>query len=318
MDGSIARSGTLLFSERRAFLRDAILEGAPEAKNSVFARAFAECFVDRVAEALEEGAWTPFLTWVDVTYRRHAESVPARSLFTAAPRAVSDALDTIGTPPDVLERFRSVAQEIATIADGILSADGADHAGVLEEIDVALASVVGELRALDPMTADHAQAVSAWCGRVAERMGLTKPEARKVTRGGLVHDFGKTAIPREILTAPRCLSDEEWDLMREHVLAGERAIRETPSLRQFCSIVRSHHERFDGLGYPDGLESHRIPITVRIVAVADSFNAMIASRPYRPAMSPAHALAELKRCRGSQFDPGVVDAMIDVVTTGRP
>ncbi len=317
MGGSIARPGTLLFNERRAFVRDAILEGAPEAKNSVFARAFAECFVDRVAEALEEGAWTPFLTWVDATYHRHAESVPARALFAVAPRAVSDALDTLGTPPEVRDAFRSVAQEIAATPGGILSAAGAADIGVLEEIDVALARVVGELRALDPLTADHAQAVSAWCGRVAERMGLAKTEATKVTRGGLVHDFGKTTIPREILTAPRSLRDEEWALMREHVLAGERAIRETPSLRQFCSIVRSHHERFDGLGYPDGLESHRIPITVRIVSVADSFNAMIAPRPYRPAMNPAHALAELNRCKGSQFDPSVVDAMIDVVTTGR-
>ncbi len=317
MDGSLGRPNTSLFNERRAFVRDAILEGAPEAKNSVFARAFAECFVDRVAEALEDGAWTQFLTWVDATYRGHAESIPARALFTVAPKAVSDALDTIGTPADVLDTFRSVTQEIAVIAGGILNSDGAADIGILEEIDVALASVVGELRALDPLTADHAQAVSAWCGRVAERMGLTKPEATKVTRGGLVHDFGKTTIPREILTAARSLRDEEWDLMRQHVLAGERAISDTPSLRQFCSIVRSHHERFDGLGYPDGLESHRIPITVRIVSVADSFNAMIAHRPYRPAMNPAHALAELKRCKGSQFDPGVVDAMIDVVTAGR-
>jgi putative nucleotidyltransferase with HDIG domain len=312
MDGVILAAGGI--AERRAGMREAILAGVPDSKNSVFAQAFAECFVDRVADAIHEDAWTPLLTWVDATYRRHGESKAARALFLAAPRVIAKTLDEIGADPSVRERFRTIAREISTIVAVIPGSDHSPLTGTIEETDVLLSGVVGELRSLDPTTAEHSQAVSAWCGRIAARLGLSRADTMKVTRGGLIHDFGKTSTPKHILTAPRSLSDEEWDVMRRHVLAGEHMVCNTPLLRQFCSIVRSHHERYDGLGYPDGLDSHRIPITVRIVSVADSFNAMIAPRPYRPAMSPAHALEELKRCKGSQFDPNVVDAMIDIVT----
>lgn len=317
MDCSILRPAALGLQERRGGVRDAILASTPEAKDSVFGRAFAECFVDRVAEAIYGDAWTPLLTWIDATYRRHGESRSARAIFLAAPRAVAKALDDIDAAPAVRDRFGNIAKEIRTMVAGMPSLDAAVTTGALEETDVVLSSVVGELRSLDPATAEHSQAVSAWCARIAARMGLSTIDTMKVTRGGLIHDFGKTSTPKDILTAPRCLSDEEWDVMRSHVLSGERLVCDTPLLRQFCSIVRSHHERYDGLGYPDGLDSHRIPITVRIVSVADAFNAMIATRPYRPAMSPAQALEELKRCKGAQFDPNVVNAMLDVANGGK-
>ena len=313
---SILRPAALGLAERRAGVRDAILARVPEAKDSVFGRAFAECFVDRVAEAIDADAWTPLLTWIDATYRRHAETRAAQAIFAAASHAVAHTLDELHADAAIRTQFREVTREIAEMTLGIPSSSPGQGETV-EETDVVLASVVGELRSLDPATAEHSQAVSAWCGRIAERLGLTKSDTLKVTRGGLVYDFGKTTMPRDILDAPRSLSDEEWDLVRNHVLAGERMIRESPLLRQFCSIVRSHHERFDGLGYPDGLDSHRIPITVRIVAVADAFTAMIAARAYRPALSPAHALEELRRCKGAQFDPEVVNAMIDVVNGRR-
>lgn len=315
MDSSIRLPAAMRFNDRRLHVRDRILEQAPEARNSVFGRAFAECFVERVAEALSSDAWTPFLSWVDATYRRHAESQPARAVFAAAPVAVANMLELLEAAPELRDEFRCVALEIAAITGNVAGADG-ETSGALEEIDIALASIVGELRALDPVIADQSQAVSAWSGRIAEKLGLSKEQTAKVTRGGLIHDIGKTTMPKEILLAPRTLTDEEWESMRDHAVAGERMLVQTPLLRPFCPIVRSHHERFDGLGYPDGLDSQRIPLPARITAVADAFTAMIGARCYRPAMAPEAALEELKRCKGSQFDPNVVDAMFEIVNGG--
>jgi len=304
------------FNERRLIVRDTILERVPQAKDSVFGRAFAECFVERVAEAISTDAWTPFLSWVDATYRRHAESLSAREILAAAPSAVADMLDCLEAAPELRDEFRCVALEIATITGNPLCA-GDELATAFDEVDVALASVAGELRALDPITADHSQAVSVWSGHIAEKLGLSKLDTATVTRGGLIHDIGKTKMSKEILQAARTLTDAEWENMRDHALAGERILAQTPLLRHLCPVVRSHHERFDGLGYPDGLDAQSIPLTARITAVADAFTAMIGTRSYRPAMSPETALHELKRCKGSQFDPNVVNAMIDVVNGGK-
>jgi HD-GYP domain-containing protein (c-di-GMP phosphodiesterase class II) len=134
------------------------------------------------------------------------------------------------------------------------------------------------------------------------------------SRSGLVHDIGKIETPAEILNAPRSLSAEEWDVMRAHALAGEAIVQEIPILRHLSTAVRSHHERIDGKGYPDGTRGLRIPTIARLVAVADSFNAMIGRRAYRKPMPPSIALLELERHRGTQFDPEIVEAMIDIVS----
>ncbi|HYZ17249.1 MAG TPA: HD domain-containing phosphohydrolase, partial [Candidatus Acidoferrum sp.] len=132
-------------------------------------------------------------------------------------------------------------------------------------------------------------------------------------RCGLLHDIGKARVPLEILTAPRRLDDREWPVMRAHASAGEAMIRHDPRLRVFAPAVRSHHERLDGRGYPDGLRASAIPQIARVVAVADCFNAMIGRRPYRVPMAPSRAMDELDAHRSTQFDPDVVDAMISLV-----
>jgi HD-GYP domain-containing protein (c-di-GMP phosphodiesterase class II) len=294
-----------ILEKHRGDLRAAILERASaEGENTIFARAFAECFIDHVSAALYEGEWTPLLSWIDTTYRTHVGG-HSRALFTGAAAAVCEAL-----PEN--EQVRRAAAEISEIVEAVSGAAMDDVRGAVDETDVLLSSLVGELSAIDAATAEQSRAVSAWCGRIATKLGLTKVETVKVTRGGLVYDIGKITAPHEILHAPRTLNDEEWSIMRDHVLAGEKIVANAGPLRGLTPIVRSHHERFDGLGYPDGLDRDRIPLIARIVAVADAFNAMIAFRPYREQMSPQQAIEELKRCRGTQFDPNVVEAMIDV------
>ncbi len=319
MDGTaLLRPAASRLQERHDVVREAILARADiGADKSIFGRAFADCFIDRVTEALYDDAWTPLMTWIDATCRTHADSMPARAVFAAAPPAVCEALhDVEETAPGSRESLERLTREVAQILANINSEPDAAAENALDEADVLLTSLIGELNAIDSATADHSRAVSAWCGRIAAKLDLSKTETVKVTRGGLVHDIGKITTPQEILVAARALTDDEWSVMREHVLVGETMVSKMTPLRQFCPIVRSHHERFDGLGYPDGLDRSRIPLSVRVVSVADAFNAMIGMRPYRPPFSPPQAIEELKRCSGSQFDPRVVDAMIDVCLEG--
>jgi HD-GYP domain-containing protein (c-di-GMP phosphodiesterase class II) len=128
-----------------------------------------------------------------------------------------------------------------------------------------------------------------------------------------MHDVGKMKVAGEILKAPRALTDSEWVVMRSHSLASEEIVSSHKVLRSFAPAVRSHHERLDGRGYPDGLVGSQITLATRIVTVADAFNAMIGRRAYRLPISPENALDRLLENRGRQFDPIVVEAMVSVV-----
>jgi HD-GYP domain-containing protein (c-di-GMP phosphodiesterase class II)/ATP/maltotriose-dependent transcriptional regulator MalT len=199
-----------------------------------------------------------------------------------------------------------------TVIDNRLLRSGSQPE-IVDEVDAALNALLSRLDRADPLTAEHSRAVSSWCARLARRLGMSAEEIVLASRSGLVHDIGKLQTPTEILNAPRSLSADEWEIMRAHALIGEGIVLEIPTLRHLSVAVRSHHERIDGKGYPDGKRGLRIPAMARLVAVADSFNAMIGRRAYRKPMPPPIALMELERHRGTQFDPEIVDAMVDVV-----
>lgn len=182
-----------------------------------------------------------------------------------------------------------------------------------EEIEIAMAGFLLQLDDADPASAEHSRAVGLWCKRIARRLDMNDEQSIFVSRCGALHDVGKSATPKEILQAPRGLTKEEWVVMRSHTTVGAQMIEDLPHLRPFAPAARWHHERLDGLGYPDKLPPEDIPLHIRIVTVADCFNAMIGRRPYRLPMSPNAALEQLIEHRGTQFDPLVVEAMIDVV-----
>jgi two-component system cell cycle response regulator len=140
----------------------------------------------------------------------------------------------------------------------------------------------------------------------------------EVARAAELHDVGKIAVPDAILDKPGALDPVEWSFMRRHPLIGERILLAAPALRPVARLVRSSHERFDGGGYPDGLRADEIPLGARIVAVCDAFDAMTTDRPYREAVSETDAIAELRRCAGTQFDPMVVEAFCRVIARERP
>jgi diguanylate cyclase (GGDEF)-like protein len=160
----------------------------------------------------------------------------------------------------------------------------------------------------EPGLGDHLNGVSKLALSVATRLKLEGEERDEVVRAAELHDIGKMAIPDMVLRKPGPLNEEEWAFVRQHTIIGERILAVAPALLPIAKLVRASHERFDGSGYPDGLAGDAIPLGARIVAVCDAFFAMTSVRPYRPAISHEHALAELRACAGTQFDPNVVAA----------
>ena len=178
--------------------------------------------------------------------------------------------------------------------------------------DRTLQALSNALDVRDSETEGHARRVVEYMELIAREMGLAEDELAVLRRGALLHDIGKVGVPDRILRKPAALSDAEWTTMKKHPDLGARIIGGIPFLEQVAAIVRHHHERWDGKGYPDGLASDAIPLGARIFTVADAFDAMTSDRPYRGAMSVAAARREVERCRATQFDPAVVDAFLRV------
>jgi HD-GYP domain-containing protein (c-di-GMP phosphodiesterase class II) len=162
----------------------------------------------------------------------------------------------------------------------------------------------------DRYTGDHSEAVVELTVRVARALALPPDEVERVETAALLHDVGKVGIPDSILHKDGPLDDDEWALMKEHPVIGERILRAIPGLGGVARIVRHEHERWDGGGYPDGLAAEAIPMGSRIILACDAYHAMTSDRPYRKAMPHGDALRELRKNAGAQFDPQVVEALM--------
>jgi diguanylate cyclase (GGDEF)-like protein len=172
------------------------------------------------------------------------------------------------------------------------------------------------LREREPELEQHVDDVGALALAVGRQLGLGVEALDEIARGAELHDIGKIAVPEAILHKPGPLDEAEWRVMRQHTIVGERILAAAPSLRPVARLVRASHERWDGGGYPDGVSGERIPLGARIISVCDAFDAMRQARPYAGQMSEPDALAELRRCAGTQFDPQVVEAFAAVLATG--
>jgi two-component system, cell cycle response regulator len=164
-----------------------------------------------------------------------------------------------------------------------------------------------------PTLAAHVNAVCELACEVAEELGLAAAELQALRHAAALHDIGKMAVPESVLEKHAPLSGTEWALIRRHTIIGERILAAAPALERSARLVRSSHERMDGRGYPDGLAATGIPLGSRIILAANAFEAMRSERSYRHALSEPDALAELRRCVGTQFDPGVVAAFERVI-----
>ncbi len=192
------------------------------------------------------------------------------------------------------------ASEALQIADERLYAQKHSRRG---ESDRTMATLLEALAQREPDLQAHLEGVTALAVETGRVLGLRRDELDELARAAQLHDLGKLAVPDEILQKPGPLDEREWAFIRQHTIVGERILRASPALRSVATVVRSSHEHWDGSGYPDGLAGEEIPLAARIVCACDAYDAMLATRPYREALSPEEALNELMRLAGGQLRP---------------
>lgn len=208
-----------------------------------------------------------------------------------------------------LARRAELEQEVAARTEELDQAYRALETS-FQETAAALAKA---LDARDRMTASHGNRTAELAGRMALALGMSDAEQRRMTLAANLHDIGKIGVPEAVLLKPGPLTEAERRQMQEHSAIGAAILEEISGMADVAEVVRHHHERWDGRGYPDGLAAQQIPYMSRILAVADATEAMCASRRYRQPLSPSEVLSELKRCSGTQFDPAIVERTWDVL-----
>jgi two-component system, cell cycle response regulator len=242
------------------------------------------------------------------TPRRHAMEQAAQQALSESGEgfAVSAAFGSVVLPL----RVGGSAEALRKADEAMYAQKHSGRAGADRQSSDVLLRALTERH---PDLGDHLDGVTELAAAVAERMGIHGEELTQVCHAAALHDIGKVAIPDAIIGKPAALNDEEWAFMRRHTLIGERIIGAAPALGGAATLVRASHEAWDGTGYPDALAGAEIPLGARIIAVCDAFDAMIADRPYSPPRTIDEALAELRRCAGSQFDPSIVPVFEQVV-----
>lgn len=180
------------------------------------------------------------------------------------------------------------------------------HTDELERAETVLFALARSIEAKDSYTEAHCARLSHYSASLGQSLGLSGEQVMALRRAGIVHDIGKVAIPDSILRKPARLGEDEWKIMRQHPAIGERICSPLKSFRLVLPIIRHHHEKFDGSGYPDGLRGEEIPATARILQIVDVYDALVTERPYKPGLSPAEALKVMEQeVRRGWWDPEV-------------
>ena len=238
-------------------------------------------------------AYVPFLLYLPIVW----------AIIAAYDRAGVPAMALVLGPALLMQYFFNVYRERAEALSELSEANLSFALGMMRALEAA-----------DPYTAGHSTAVGVYARDLAVSLGFTARQAALVQLAALLHDVGKIGVPDAILRKPGRLDQREWEEIRRHPVTGEEIAREVPALRIVSETIRHHHERPDGTGYPDGLAGPSIPQASLIVGVADAYSAMTQPRAYRDARPPEEAVAELARCAGTQFDEGVVQAFVELLT----
>lgn len=214
---------------------------------------------------------------------------------------------------------RNRVQFYCELKDTCVNPDGIRKLHDLQEVKEqviisSIDSLAAAVEVRDSYTHSHSETVGRYSAAMAAALGLTKDEIRQISIGGLLHDVGKIGVPDNILRKPGPLNDWEWTKMKEHPRLGKIIVQHIKSLNKILPFIEYHQERYDGRGYPDGLKGEEIPLGARIIAIADAYHSMTSSRPYRPVpMQTQQAILELKRCRGTYFDPRLTDLFIQLL-----
>jgi putative nucleotidyltransferase with HDIG domain len=298
---------------RRGIVTSVVRSSALSRPGDVAAVVFANAFIDRLCQELEIGDGDIVNIWVDSETSATDAVEQARIVMIACATISSFFVTDCGHNDEVVSYLavRSSELEKRFHRDRI-GAEAIDSAKFVSRDEV-VASLLSAIDARDSATCDHSRAVGMWSGRIAKTMGLSAEQQNVAILAGTLHDVGKIATPTEILLKSGPLDEAEWEVMRAHSRIGAKMLERIPSLADLAPIVRAHHERPDGTGYPDRLFDKDIPVLARIIAVADSFHAMISKRPYRASMPVLQALDVLRSGAGTQWDSDVIDTMIGVI-----
>jgi putative nucleotidyltransferase with HDIG domain len=251
-----------------------------------------------------------------VTARSGSEML-AEGMESGADDYVAKPFDSVELKARIrsLLRMRQAEAELALVNQNlkVRTTDLVDRQRVL--FLSMIKSLVSALDAKDRYTRDHSTRVTEFTLRIAEKMGLNERELKDLELASILHDVGKIAVPEKILNKRGRLTEEEFAYIKEHPVVGENILKPIIELQQVANVVRHHHERYDGTGYPDRLKSLEIPIGSRIMAVADTYDSITSDRPYRNADSHNSAVKEILKSSGTQFDPEVVGFFLEVAKT---
>ena len=177
-------------------------------------------------------------------------------------------------------------------------------------------AIANAVEARDMRTGRHSFRVAEYSVMIARELGFSEEALENIRKISLLHDIGKIGVPDTILNKPASLTESEFQIMRSHVLIGSEILKDFSIIENVADGARYHHERYDGTGYVEGLKSEEIPLTARIIGIADAFDAMTADRIYRKALPMEKVVEEIKKCRGSQFDPGLADILLELIESG--
>jgi putative nucleotidyltransferase with HDIG domain len=309
----------------RAHLAETLDERRIELSNDIVARMqrreganvsplIVRTLVHALAQSLAESVPDIVVHWSRMVRHAHPAPLVVAMISTACEAVEELAHEEHGDLATILVFLEIVkARATAQILDELPAPNGDPEAAS----STAIESLLAMLKARDDATCNHSRATGELGRRIALRIGLAPETTERIVKAGILHDIGKIRVPDAILFKPAALEPDEWEIMKGHAEAGADILAQIPALAQYGPIVATHHEWFDGRGYPKGLRGDEITLESRIVSVADSFHAMTSDRPYRRALSYGEAISVLYDGRGCQWDAEITDVMIALAAEDR-
>ncbi len=275
-------------------------ENVPTNERTFGMRLLAGLFVDEYLRALQAGRAPDFVDLAERICARPGRATALASLLDAS-EALHAYLNARALPDRYLKELRLLGSSVLAQAEAERESSNHPFNERMEEIDATINRLIEKLALVNKSSADHAREVSAWCGRLARRLGFSERETIFVKRAGLLHDIGD--LETDPAPADRF----------EHVAAGERIVQRYSSLAPFAEVVRSHHEALDGSGYPGRLSGDQLSLAIRVVSVADAFNDLVRGDRTRAPLTARNAVTTLATMCGSLYDVAVVGALQDLI-----
>ncbi|MCM8710259.1 diguanylate cyclase [Clostridium sp. SYSU_GA19001] len=294
-------------------------------KNDIVARYGGEEFAIIMPDASEKEAFFLAETIrkkVEETYFEGEEYQPNGRLTVSIgvsvyPDKAKNDIDLIKSADDALYRAKFFNKNRVETYTSILDELKKDIAEEHIDLVTSVKTLISVINAKDKYTYGHVERVVTYCRMLADKLGLSKQDKQTLIYGAYMHDIGKINIAKDVLIKKMPLTQKEWEMLKQHPVNGVDIIKPVDSLNNIIPLILYHHERYDGKGYPDNLRGENIPYLARVLTVVDSFDAMTSNRPYNKRKTYDEAIAELKKCSGTQFDPVIAHKFIEVIKENR-